>query len=782
MPTEDTTPSSRSSRDDEKTVFLPPPRNSDPEPQVEEQPASDDAGLEATVAHEPLLPTLRSEDASIHDTLPAETPSASAPPPETGGRARAEGGAGATLPVSGPIDATVPAATSVEQTLPAGDRVSGAAPAGHDLGETYSPEATVPMAARSAASGGGASASSDTQEMESTVPQVRGYRLLERLGKGTFGSVWLGKNLRTGAEVAVKLFNHHIGADWEYLRREIECLLNVAKHPHVVTLLDADFTHKPPFYTMELMAGSLEGEIKKIRERKLGSPKTVEEEIAWVHWDDMERASRWFEEMARGLAYVHGKGFLHCDLKPANVLLDDEDHVRIVDFGQALMRGRDRISMGTLFFMPPEQTEAVDKGSRTHPDVQWDIYALGATMYTLLTGRPPRAGKEQLRSISTANTVIERLQIYRKLLLETPLTPILEVNPKVPPDLARIVEKCLEPSPAERYTSIAEVLDDLQRMRQKQPLLCRKPWERSYLIQCFVRRNALWLIPVFAMIAVLIITQVQLARKAFKKRMAVFTVMHRDGSETVTEVHSNESRFEIEKQTAVTLYQDLITKAHAALQAGNTGDAQKFLESCSPPARGWEWGRLSFLARRAPEGQPLPADLGVERVTGLPPTAGYVDITPNGFLFVVNRSLGQAEVVQSTGQVDTEFQDTDGRPFRSIALGLDGKTAAFLRANGEILVRKPSLTEEAAKVIGVHPDARAVALQSNMRRVFSIGADGVLKSWTVDYPTELISFPTGIHDAVAMRFSLEGNRLILFDSKNDAYLLQAAAWRPAEEF
>ena len=103
------------------------------------------------------------------------------------------------------------------------------------------------------------------------------------------------------------------------------------------------------------------------------------------------RRCRFFREIAEALAYVHSKGILHCDLKPANVLLDSRDQVRLADFGQAQLASELTPSLGTFFYMAPEQAR---HRRRRSPTTRWDVYALGAILYQMLTGRLPRHDDE----------------------------------------------------------------------------------------------------------------------------------------------------------------------------------------------------------------------------------------------------------------------------------------------------------------------------------------------------------------------------------------------------
>ncbi|MEK7766443.1 MAG: serine/threonine-protein kinase, partial [bacterium] len=146
---------------------------------------------------------------------------------------------------------------------------------------------------------------------------ITGYTLLDAIGQGAFAEVWKAKQERTGKLVAIKFFTSRGEVDWASLEREIARLITLDKHPHIVSLLDADLKGEPPWIAMELLeAGSLKDRVKA------GEPVAP------------AQAAQWMEEIASALAFVHAKGILHCDLKPGNVLLDERGTVRVVDFGQ----------------------------------------------------------------------------------------------------------------------------------------------------------------------------------------------------------------------------------------------------------------------------------------------------------------------------------------------------------------------------------------------------------------------------------------------------------------
>lgn len=301
------------------------------------------------------------------------------------------------------------------------------------------------------------------------APELPGYVLRRRLGRGSFGEVWEATQSGSGQAVAVKVFNQPRGLDFRYLQHEIKRLRQVAEHPHVVTLLDADFHHDPPFYSMGLYQQSL---AVWRQERK---------EI------ELEQVVRWFHQIAQALKFTHDKGLLHCDLKPANVLLDAEQRVKVADFGQAVEKGLPGSAVGSLGYMAPEQASLEDSS----PDVRWDIYGLGATIYFLLSGRPPRLSEQSRETMGSITDPTERLHRYRQVIAASPLVPLKELYPAIDADLDLLINSCLELEPARRPQSVAEVIEDLERRRDKRPLLCARPWSALYRARRYARRNAL---------------------------------------------------------------------------------------------------------------------------------------------------------------------------------------------------------------------------------------------------------------------------------------------------
>ncbi len=290
--------------------------------------------------------------------------------------------------------------------------------------------------------------------MQASAPpaDVPGYRLERFLGSGAFGQVWVGRDLNTGRPVAIKFFLHRGGVNWSLLSHEVKNLVQLSADRHIVQVLEVGWDSDPPYYVMELVTGgSLEDELS----RRGALP--VAEAVAL------------FRKICVGLNHSHSKGVLHCDLKPANVLLGDDHEPRLADFGQSRMTHDQTPALGTLFYMAPEQADL-----ESSPSSSWDVYAAGAIMYRMLTGGPPYRDDSIVEQLDTAGSLPKRLQRYRESIFRAN-PPTRHVQQRgVDRDLARIVSRCLAADPNERFTNVQEILDRLDRReetRARRPLV-----------------------------------------------------------------------------------------------------------------------------------------------------------------------------------------------------------------------------------------------------------------------------------------------------------------------
>lgn len=280
---------------------------------------------------------------------------------------------------------------------------------------------------------------------------IEGYSVVRRLGTGAYGSVWLAREDRTGRMVAVKFYPQRRGLNWSMLNREVEKLAAVYTSRNIVRLLDVGWNADPPYFVMEFVEN---GSLGNLLAR---GPLPVTEAV------------RIIREVCSALIDAHGAGVLHCDLKPDNVLLDVQLHARICDFGQARMSHEQSPSLGTLYYMAPEQADL-----DALPDARWDVYAVGALFYHMLTGSAPHRNDVTQRQLESTERLEDRLQRYRDIVKAEGIPRGHRQVPGVDRQLCEIVDRCLAFSPKDRFANAQAVRDALEardRRNARRPLL-----------------------------------------------------------------------------------------------------------------------------------------------------------------------------------------------------------------------------------------------------------------------------------------------------------------------
>jgi WD40 repeat protein/serine/threonine protein kinase len=282
-------------------------------------------------------------------------------------------------------------------------------------------------------------------------------------------------------------------------------------------------------------------------------------------------------QVADALAYAHRQGILHRDIKPSNLLLDQQGTVWITDFGLAKAEGADDLTqtgdiVGTVRFMAPERFDG-----RSLP--QSDVFALGATLYELLTLRP-------------AFDDTNKARLVEKVLHQPPVPP-RKLDPRIPRDLETVILKCVAKDMRERYASANELLDDLQRFLADRPIKARRPTLLEEAIR-WRRRN-----PAIAGLLLIIGISLMLGT-AFSTHFGLRAMRERDRADaTAAEAiadrnHARELAFEARRN----LYAAHMNLADAAARDGHTAKVLQLLhhyESPTEPSqdlRGWEWRYL----------------------------------------------------------------------------------------------------------------------------------------------------------------------------------------------
>jgi len=368
---------------------------------------------------------------------------------------------------------------SVDRTEAFPPPVPPGAPAGDGAPPLASPpqptEAATLLGSASSpqASGDFLVSSNPNDEPRSAVwPTMQGYEILAEIGRGGMGVVYKARQAGLKRLVALKMIlsgGHASAVEMARFCSEAEAIARL-EHPNIVRIHEVGESEGRPYFSLEFVDGG------SLADRLDGTP-----------WPPAQ-AARLIETLAQAIHVAHEQNIIHRDLKPANILLQKKSEIRrqkaeqkaerttisesalltldfspkITDFGLAKQmdsehgQTRSGAIMGTPSYMAPEQ--AGGKGKEVGPAT--DVYALGAILYELLTGRPP------FKAATPLDTVLQ-------VVGEDPVPP-RRLQPKLPRDLDTICLKCLEKPTAKRYPSAAELADDLARWRQLQPIRARR--------------------------------------------------------------------------------------------------------------------------------------------------------------------------------------------------------------------------------------------------------------------------------------------------------------------
>ena len=290
--------------------------------------------------------------------------------------------------------------------------------------------------------------------MISAGTKLSRYEIRSKIGEGGMGEVYLAHDVKLDRKVALKILPAELASNQDRMRRFTQEARAAAalNHPNIAHIYEVDESDGVNFIAMEFIDGfTLRGLIHGKQ-------------------TEMSKLLRYLQHVAEGLAKAHAAGIVHRDLKPDNIMITREGHAKILDFGLAKLIEQQPMAggnssematavmpqysspgtvMGTVGYMSPEQAQ----GKTKEIDQRSDIFSFGCILFEAATGKKPFQGDSVVKSL--------HMVIYEAA------PTISDLNPSAPPDLQRIVRRCLEKDPEERYQSIKEVTIELKQLRRE---------------------------------------------------------------------------------------------------------------------------------------------------------------------------------------------------------------------------------------------------------------------------------------------------------------------------
>jgi WD40 repeat protein/tetratricopeptide (TPR) repeat protein len=582
------------------------------------------------------------------------------------------------------------------------------------------------------------------------LPTVPGFEIIQELGRGSMGVVYWAWQTGLHRTVALKMVlagAHASPQELARFRTEAEAAARL-QHPHIVQIHDIGQHEGRPYLALEYVdGGSLARELA-------GTPLPA------------RRAAALLETLARAMHHAHRQGIVHRDLKPSNVLLTKEGLPKITDFGLAkmLVGGGPTLTqsgafLGTPSYAAPEQADGKSKeiGPAT------DVYALGAILYELLTGRPP------FKAATPLDTLMQVVN-------EEPVSPS-RLQPKVPRDLTTICLKCLQKEPRKRYESAETLAEDLQRFQAGEPIQAR-PVGRTERLWRWCRRNPMVatlvgsLAVLIALIAVVSsVSALLLDQEAHRAREA-----ERDAKEKLSRSYRDQAKAGRLSRRVGQRLDSLKAVAKAAELAGELKlPEERFLE----------------LRNEAIACMALP-DLGVAKEwEGYP--SGTLDVSFDGALERYARLNRQGVVSIRRVANDEEIYRLPGLDgARWLGLSSDGQFIAITVGDRIKLWKlsgsEPSLLlleEPGESEANYSPDSRQIAFgrRDGIINVYDLASGQRIRRLNVGAePRNLAFHPTqpqlaiAFHDSVQVRDLDAGGKLVEFPLARSRW--RRVAWQP----
>ncbi|MDZ4860327.1 MAG: protein kinase [Candidatus Hydrogenedentes bacterium] len=598
------------------------------------------------------------------------------------------------------------------------------------------------------------------------------YQFVSEQGKGGYGRVCLVRDSFMARDIAMKELippsDEPIGSRAATPSREaveaVSRFLQEARitgqleHPSIVPVYELGHRSDGTlYYTMKLVRG-------QTLSKELAKRTTLRERLGLLtHYLDLCHA----------VAYAHDRGVIHRDIKPDNVMLGNFGETVVIDWGLAKLKGRADVYaaelketvrilkdetpsptsqtlygtiLGTPHFMAPEQA----RGDIDNVDERSDVYALGAVLYKLLTGKRPYD-----------NAPLQNVILHMNLL---PLTPIVELAPDAPPELVTICSKALERQQTMRYPNAAALAEEISRFTSGALVQSHQYTLRDQLRR-FVHKHRAQVATAAAALATLlvvaIVSYVQVLQANTSEREQRITAQTAERLATEKGKQEAEARAVAEQE----LYVSNIRLAHQSIERNQFSLARTLLAACPPAHRNFEWGWLQNRCN---------SDLATLR--GHSASVQHIAVNTNGKLAASGDAAGAVILWDIESGAEIRRATLMDVPIHALGFSPDGESLVVAGAQTKVLVCTTGTFQSAATLDGHGAAVNGAAYSPDGRLIATASSDDTARVWTAATRESVAVLREHLNDVIALAWAPDQSFLVTASLDDSAIIWDSATW------